>query len=65
MKHDCRGGDWPTKVADAIELAADGDTLVVATDAAQELALGARDRMRPGLALVLQVEALDNPFADA
>ena len=30
MRHDCRGGGWLTKIADAIELAADGDTLVVA-----------------------------------
>lgn len=63
MKHDCRGEGWLTKITNAIELASDGDTLVVASDAAQTLAFDARDRMRPGLDLVLQVEALENPSA--
>jgi len=50
------------KICDAIESAEEGDEVLVATRAAAELAERARDRLRPGLGLVFQVEELPNPF---
>ena len=63
MRHDCRGGGWTTKIADAIDNASPGDTLIIETDAAKELAKGALLRMRPGLGLHFEVGRLPNPFA--
>jgi len=63
VKHDCRGANWTMKICDAIESASEGDELLVATEAARELAEGARDRLRPGLGLAFRVEELPDPFA--
>ena len=56
MKYDCRGSRWYMKIVDAINNARNGDTLVLATDAARSLAKIARDRMRPGLSLKFEVK---------
>ncbi len=60
MKHDCRGGGWTMKIANAVNESSDGDTLLVANQAARDLAMRARDRMRPGLILEFEVEQLSN-----
>ncbi len=58
MRYDCRGSDWHAKIAYGIERASEGDTLVVGTDDARELAERALGRMRPGLTLRFKVEQL-------
>ena len=55
--HDCRGSDWPTKITEAIEASAQGDTLILATPEARELAMRAKERMRPGLEMSFLVVA--------
>ncbi len=58
MRHDCRGSGSTQKIANAIKLAEENDTVVVETAAALELARRAQGRMRPGLELHCTVEPL-------
>lgn len=58
--HTIPPSNWLTHLADAIEQAAEGDTIIVPSDDARELALRAIERMRPGAAITVEVRARDD-----
>lgn len=57
MEHKIPAGNWLMHLADVIEGANDGDVIIVATDAAREIARSAIKRMRPELDVRIVVEA--------
>jgi len=56
MRYEIPTSNWHTALADAIEDAADGDTIVCHSEAMELLADSARARMCPEKLLVFEVE---------
>ena len=57
-------GNWTTYLAQAIEQAAEGDTIVVADESVKELAKLAIGRMRPDSHLQIVIRPHASPFRD-
>jgi hypothetical protein len=55
MKYNVPSADWLQKLADYIELAKDGDIIVVESDAAKELGERALKRMCPNKTITFEV----------
>ena len=59
MRHIISTTDWTTSLADAIEVANNGDTIVCHNDAMVELGKRARSRMCPNKTLTFELNPLD------
>ncbi len=56
MEHRITESNWATQIAAALKSAADGDTIVVPTEAAKQLAERAKARMCPDKRLTIVVD---------
>ena len=57
MEHTIPTRDWPTALIEAIELAQDGDVIIVHDVAMRELASRASQRMCPDKGLAFEIQA--------
>ena len=56
MKHEIPRSNWPTALAEAIENADDGDTIVCHNEDMAQLAERARQRMCPKKTLMFEID---------